>query len=87
MVATLVIFAVFVLSLGIWRGSSTVRGYLELKESREVLARTVAALRQENEEISAEIDHIETSPSYARRVLRDKYHVTDPGENIVFFAD
>ncbi len=83
----LVIAGVAVISLGLVRGSSSLSDYVELKKSREVLGKTVDDLRKENEELSNEIMRIKSSPSYAKKVLRDKYHVTEPDEDIVFFAD
>ncbi|MGC5189163.1 septum formation initiator family protein, partial [Escherichia coli] len=62
-------------------------GYFEIKKSREVLRQTVASLEQENETLAGEFERIRTSPSYARKVLRDKYHLTEEGEDIIFFAD
>lgn len=75
------------LGAGMLRGQSSVEGYFELKESRGVLSETVERLRKENADLANEIMRIKESPSYARKVLRDKYHVTDPDEDIVFFAE
>ena len=73
--------------LGMIRGTTTISSYYELKKSREILLRTVSALQGENNRLSAEIERIRTSPNYAKKVLRDKYHLTEPDEDIVFFAD
>ncbi len=72
---------------GILRGGSSIGGYFDLKKSHQVLSQTVAGLRQENDELAGEIERIRKSPSYAKKVLRDKYHVTEPDEDIVFFTD
>jgi hypothetical protein len=85
--AALLVSGAVVLGAGMLRGESTVDGYFELKNSREVLSDTVERLRKENAALSDEIMRIKESPSYARKVLRDKYHVTDPDEDIVFFAE
>lgn len=85
--AALLVSGALVLGSGMLRGASSVDGYFELKESREVLSETVERLRKENAALSEEIMRIKESPSYARKVLRDKYHVTDPDEAIVFFAE
>ncbi len=85
--ATLLLSGALVLGTGMLRGESSVDGYFELKDSRQVLSDTVERLRKENAELSEEIIRIKDSPSYARKVLRDKYHVTDPDEDIVFFAE
>ena len=75
------------LLLGVVRGQSSVPNYIGLMETRDVLKRTVDRIRLENSEHEAEIAKLKGSQEYARRVLRDKYHVTDPNETIVFFAD
>jgi cell division protein FtsB len=80
-------FGAAVLGIGMVRGESSIYNYFELRESREVLASTVAELEKENTGIAMEINKIKRSSSYARKVLRDKYHVTEKGERIVFFAD
>ena len=83
----LVLSGALVVSTGMIRGESSLDGYFELKQSREVLNQTVVGLRQENSDLANEIMRIKQSPSYAKKVLRDKYHVTEPDEDIVFFAE
>ena len=78
---------VCVIGVGMIRGASSVEGYVALIKSKDVLEGTVGQLAQENAELQNEILKLRESPSYARKVLRDKYHVTDQGENIVFFAE
>lgn len=79
--------ASFVLGLGLLRGEKNILAYFELKDSEELLLQTVQKLEQENQKLTHEIDKIRKSPHYARKVLREKYHVTEPGESIIFFAD
>ena len=76
-----------VLAIGMIRGESPLSNYFELRESQGVLADTVHGLHQEVSTLKEEISKIENSPNYAHRVLRDKYHVTEENESIVFFAD
>ena len=76
-----------VIGMGIVRGENSVQGFYELKRSRDVLAGSVDLLKKENSGLSDEIQRIKKSPTYARKVLRDKYHVTDEGEDIVFFPE
>lgn len=83
----LIIAGIVILNLGMLRGSSGVQSFVELTKSRDVMQKTVAGLKQESEELSSEITRLKKSPSYAKKVLRDKYHVTDPDEDIVFFAE
>ena len=76
-----------VIVLGVCRGETAFSRYWQLKSSRAVLEKTVDALRVENAALSDEIARLKESPAYARKVLRDKYHVTEPDEDIVFFAE
>jgi len=76
-----------VIGIGMVRGESSFTTYFELKRSKEILGKTVNNLEAENRDLSQEIDKIRKSKEYARKVLRDKYHVTDPDESIIFFAE
>ena len=76
-----------ILILGTIRGESSLSDYYELSDSLQIMEDTVAKIDDENRQIKNEIEKIKQSPSYARRVLRDKYHITDENEEIVFFAD
>jgi cell division protein FtsB len=78
---------VIVLNIGMMRGNSSLQTYFDLRKSRNILQQTVQDLKKQNEELADEINRIRKSPSYAKKVLRDKYHVTDPDEDIVFFAE
>lgn len=81
------VFALLIVLNGIVRGSSGVMDYFKLIQSRDAMARAVNDLELENEALSDEITKLKTSKSYARKVLREKYHVTDENEHIVFFAE
>jgi cell division protein FtsB len=83
----LVLAGVLIVNLGIIRGSSSFASYGDLTKSRDVMRATVGGLKKENDELKDEIQRLLRSPSYAKKVLRDKYHVTEPDEDIVFFAD
>ena len=76
-----------VLLFGTVRGESSIRTYLDLAQSRDILNDTVDGLKKENADLSKEITKIKQSPTYARKVLRDKYHVTDANEQIIFFGE
>lgn len=79
--------ATVVLIVGVVRGRSSIGAYFKLKESARKLEAAVAALEAENREMQMEIERIKSSKSYARKVLRDKYHVTDSDEKIIFFTE
>ncbi len=83
----LLIFGIVVLGVGIVRGRSSLTDRYRLAHSAAVLRQQLAQLAAENRELADEISKIKNSRSYARRVLRDRYHLTEQGENIVFFAD
>lgn len=79
--------AALVLVTGLLRGSGGIEDFFALRESRDRLAETVEKLKHETEALEDEIHKIKTSKSYATRVFKDKYHVTEEGERIIFFAD
>ena len=82
----LIIFGIVVLVTGIIRGRSTVTRTYQLERSAEILREQINQLKAENDTLATEITKIENSKSYARKVLRDRYHFLDHNENIVFFA-
>lgn len=83
----LVVFGVAVINFGIYNGESSVESYQELRTSQQELSQVVNRLKSENEVLQTEISKLKNSPSYAEKVLRDKYHVTGPNEEIIFFVD
>ena len=82
-----IVLGCLVIGVGMLRGESSFKGYFDLQKSRDVLKHTVDGLKAENAVLGDEIMRIKKSPSYARKVLRDKYHVTDENEDIVFFPE
>ncbi len=80
-------FTLLVLLVSSMRGELSIMDYFKLKRSLSILENSVERLQEENSSIAEEIRKIKSSPAYARKVLRDKYHVTDPDEKIIFFAD
>lgn len=83
----LIIFGIVILMTGIIRGRSTVTRTYQLEHSAEILREQLDQLTTENKKLSTEITKIKNSKSYARKVLRDRYHFLDNNENIVFFAE
>lgn len=80
-------FGIVVLGIGIVRGRSSLTHSYRLERSAAVLRQQLAQLEAENRALANEINKIKNSRSYARKVLRDRYHLTEHRENIVFFAD
>lgn len=83
----LYVFATVVFVTGILRGETSFARYFSLTKSRVILQETVSSLRAENDQLAKEISMIRESKAYARKVLRDKYHVTDEDEKIIYYAD
>ena len=73
--------------LGMTQGQNSFRDYWELNNSRQVLAKTVETLQSDIDGLETEIHKLKSSKSYARKVLRDKYHVLNEGEEIIFITD
>ena len=76
-----------VLIYGSLRGESTIFSYLKLSDSLNILNQTVDKIENNILYLEDEIYKLENSPRYARKILRDKYHITEENENIIFFAD
>ena len=69
------------------RGSGELFKYMSLQKNFHSLEMSIANLRLEAEELENEIHRITNSKEYAKKVFRDKYHITNKGESIMFFAD
>ena len=83
----LLIGGLLVLANGFFRGSQSIQTFMDLRQNLNIMDATVTDLQDENEKLQNEIHKLKTSPDYARKVLRDKYHVTDPDERIMFFSE
>ena len=83
----IVIASLLVLLVGSFRGDQNLVNYFKLKQTQTKLKEVVDQLELETEQIENEIIRIKASPAYARKVLREKYHVTESNERIIFFAD
>ncbi len=85
--AGILVTGVAVLVVGMIRGESSIRAYIDLLRSQEVMEKAVFNLEAENEALHSEINKIRSSAEYARKVLKDKYHLTEENETILFYAD
>lgn len=83
----LMVATIAVIVIGVFRGQSSLTHYWQLKDSQSVLQKTVDELKHENAKLSEEIIKLKESPGYAKKTLKDKYHITEPDEDIVYFAD
>jgi cell division protein FtsB len=83
----LLISALIILVLGTARGEQSIKKYFELKNSRDILKSSLDQIKAQNSQLQDEIYKIKNSPQYAEKILRDRYHIKDQDENIIFFAD
>lgn len=83
----LVLYFLGVVTLGILRGESSFERYMALKDSEATLGSAVDDLEAENRDTANEITKLKKSPSYAAKVLRDRYHITEEDERIEFFGE
>lgn len=83
----LFLIGAIILGFGIVRGENSFMKFFELRKSQRILDETVRALESQNDDLDLEIKKLKTSPQYAKKVLRDKYHVTEQNERIEFFPD
>ena len=83
----LMVFAMAVLALGSYRGETSLRSYLSLLNSEKVLVHTVGLLSSDIKRLEKEIAMTKTSSVYVHKLLRDKYHITEKGEQILLFED
>ena len=83
----LLVVVVAILLFGTARGEKSFAKYFDLKRSKDVLYQSITSLRTENQKLGEEIAKIKNSPEYAQKILRDRYHVKEQNENIIFFAD
>ncbi|MCY4380924.1 MAG: septum formation initiator family protein [Proteobacteria bacterium] len=73
------------LTLGILRGNKSLSDYFVLKKKQLALQNTVDSLNAEIHLLKQEIHRIEQSEEYAIKVLKDKYHVIEDNEELIFF--
>ncbi len=83
----LTFFCVLVLGIGTLRGEQSIENYIQLKKSRDALQKRVTTLQNETQNYRKEIQKIVKSKSYAKKILRDRYHVLEKDESIIFFED
>ena len=84
---TLYVLSTIALLIATFRGETSLSDYYRLQESAQVLQGALDKMKTEIGQLELEIEKIKESSSYAQKVLRDKYHITDDNEFIIFFAD
>jgi cell division protein FtsB len=83
----LLFFGIIVIGVGVFRGENSIVTYFELRDSQKVLEETVLNLGKETADLELEITKLRKSPDYALKVLRDKYHVTEENEKMIFLQN
>ena len=83
----ILLLTLLTLFLGGIRGGQYFYNYLSLRDSHNILKVTTFRIEAVIKNLENEIEKIQSSSSYARKILRDKFQVTDKNENILFFAD
>lgn len=82
----IVVFTVALFS-GIYQNKEAYKEYRKLKNAEIHLQNKVDSLNNQIETMQSEIDNIRSSAVYAKKILKDKYHVTDDDETIIFFDE
>ncbi|MFK7871861.1 MAG: hypothetical protein AB8C84_01640 [Oligoflexales bacterium] len=84
-------FVIFIslgtLVTGIVRSQQSWQDYLRLEESRKILSLTIDELSNETHILEQEIHRLTSSPAYAQKALKDKYHTTSQTEEIIIMQE
>ena len=80
-------FGILLLVAANFRGRGNYSDLKSLRESKNVLEQVVIGLQQEVDQLNVEVRLAHSSPAYALRLLKDRYHYTEPNEQILFFGD
>ena len=86
-VSFLLFLGSFILCTNFWQGKTSLSDYFELKKSQKNLEETVTKLKFEIKDLEAELYKIKSSRDYARKILKDRYHLTSENERILFFEE
>ena len=59
--------------------------FSKLINKKQILTEVVQQLKKENEILMTEIDRINNSSEYAKKVFKEKYHILNENEQMLFF--
>ena len=76
-----------VLTISSLKGLQGALRFSQLQKSRDLLIQANQKLEKEIKTINYEIEKIDKSKAYVRKQLKDRYHLTEKGEHIIFFAN
>ncbi len=83
----LLLYGALVLNIGLFRGEIGINKFFELNDSKTYLIDTIENIRTENKNLTDEINKILESQSYAKKVLKEKYHIKNANEEIIFLTE
>lgn len=78
------LLGVAVLTVAICRGDALFVNYFALKQDRARLEEKIEALEQKNTALKQQEKLLQSSPEYAKKVLREKYNYREENEEIIF---
>ena len=85
--ACVAIFGFMVMLNGIQRGGQSFSRLQELDKRYALLQERIAGFQLKNSQLENEIKNIEQDPDYAAKILRDQYHLREPGEEFIFVPE
>ncbi len=83
----LLIAGVLMLMNGLHRGEASFVNYMELELDRQKLEDRISQLKTDISNDKQEISRIRNSGEYAKKVLKEKYNVLEPGETVLLVPD
>lgn len=86
-VSCLLLLGAILLWVNLLQGKTSLKDYFELKKSHHRLSVAVRNLELEIAKLEDEILKLKTSKDYVRKVLKDRYHLTESNERILFFDE
>jgi cell division protein FtsB len=78
------LMGVAVLTVAICRGDALFVNYFTLKQDRKQLEEKIQALEERNDLLKQQEKLLQSSPEYAKKVLREKYNYREENEEIIF---
>ncbi len=82
---TLILGVILILLIASLRGEKNYEKYKSLSNSSAVLSARVLRLEKESVELDEEINRINSSPDYAKKLLKGIYNKKEEGEDMVIF--
>jgi len=84
---SLSLLASVVLLNGIFRTHTSVYGYKRLLHNKKIMLDSLEGKRAKNKSLENKIHRLMSSRVYARKLLRDRYHFREDGEDMMYISD